>query len=114
REMRVHALVERVGQRAHARPAQDRALGGEVGDALADATVPELLLFARRRLQPVERLVEADTARDAAPLVHERARDDLPPLPLGAEAVLHRHPDVAHEYLVELRAAVDLADRADV
>src|SRR5207249_10444044 len=76
-----------------------------------DATVAELVLLAGRRLEPVERLVEADAAGDAAALVDERTRDDLPALPLGAQAVRHRHPDVAHEDLVELRSAVDLPDR---
>src|SRR5438093_1170938 len=79
-----------------------------------NALLAELLLLAGRRLEPVERLVEADAPGDAAPLVHQRARHDLPALSLGAEAVRRRHPDVGHEDLVELGTPVELPDRADL
>src|SRR5581483_2426602 len=56
REVRVHAALERVGERAEARPADDRGLRGEVGEALPRARVVGLAALARRRPEPVEGL----------------------------------------------------------
>ena len=100
---------------------RDEGLGGlhrvDRHQLLADDRVVDLAVLLRcLEEQFVRRLVDLARAggADGNALVHQHRRGHPPAVVVLAEQVIGGHAHVGHEDFVELAAAVDLVDRADL